>query len=566
MRMLESHERFYAVNGKRQLLVVDDEMINREILGHLLSQDYEVLFSDNGSDAIEQIKQNSDTLSAVLLDLIMPGMNGLEVLETVKADPALKNIPVIVVTSDQESEVRSLTLGASDFISKPYPQPDVILARVIRTIELSEDRMIINATERDTLTELYNREYFYRYAEQYDNHNKDTQTDAIVIDVNHFHTINERFGTQYGDRVLRIIADKLRGSVNAFGGIVCRRDADIFMIYCPHGIDFAGLFETVSNDINASVGSDSRIRLRMGIYENVNKSLPVERRFDRAKAACDSINTGYAGNIGLYDESMHEQEIYNEQLIEDFGKAIEEKQFKVFYQPKFNVRQDKPVLSSAEALVRWVHPTLGFISPGVFIPLFEDNGLIQKLDNYVWNEAAAQIRDWKERLGVTVPVSVNVSRVDMFDPGLVETFRRIMADNNLAANELLLEITESAYTNDSEQIISVVNELRGLGFKIEMDDFGTGYSSLNMISSLPIDVLKLDMLFIRQAFSNGKDTKLLEIIIDIAGYLSVPVIAEGVETEEQLVSLKELGCDIIQGYYFSKPVPANEFEQFIKGE
>ena len=197
---------------------------------------------------------------------------------------------------------------------------------------------------------------------------------------------------------------------------------------------------------------------------------------------------------------------------------------------------------------------------------FEENGLIHKLDNYVWNEAANQIRDWKDRFGVTVPVSVNVSRIDMFDPKLVETFSDIIASNGISANELLLEITESAYTKDSVQIIKTTNDLRNLGFKIEMDDFGTGYSSLNMISMLPIDALKLDMLFIRQAFSGGKDTRLLEIIIDIAGYLSVPVIAEGVETEEQLISLKEMGCDIVQGYYFSKPVPPEDFEEFIKGE
>ena len=564
--MLKSHERFYAVNGKRQILIVDDEMINREILGNLLEKDYEVLFACDGNEAIEQIKKNSDTLSAVLLDLIMPGMNGLEVLEAVKADPSLKNIPVIVVTSDQESEVKSLTLGAADFISKPYPQPDVILARVIRTIELSEDRMIINATERDPLTELYNREYFYRYAEQYDNHHKDTETDAIVVDVYHFHTINERFGTVYGDRVLRIIADELRKAVNVAGGIVCRREADTFLVYCPHGIDFGSLLESVSNDVNERVGSDSRIRLRMGVYESAGKNIPVERRFDRAKMACDSADIGYSGNIAIYDHSMHEKEIYNEQLIDDFQKAIDEKQFKVFYQPKYNVRSDKPVLTSAEALVRWIHPTLGFISPGDFIPLFEENGLIHKLDNYVWNEAANQIRDWKDRFGVTVPVSVNVSRIDMFDPKLVETFSDIIASNGISANELLLEITESAYTKDSVQIIKTTNDLRNLGFKIEMDDFGTGYSSLNMISMLPIDALKLDMLFIRQAFSGGKDTRLLEIIIDIAGYLSVPVIAEGVETEEQLISLKEMGCDIVQGYYFSKPVPPEDFEEFIKGE
>ncbi|MBO4318670.1 MAG: EAL domain-containing protein [Mailhella sp.] len=203
------------------------------------------------------------------------------------------------------------------------------------------------------------------------------------------------------------------------------------------------------------------------------------------------------------------------------------------------------------------------VSPGVFIPLFEKNDLIRDLDNYVWREAAAQVRDWKERLGISVPVSVNVSRVDIYDQNLVENFVAILNEYELTTEEFLLEITESAYTQDSEQLISTVDSLRSLGFKIEMDDFGTGYSSLNMLSTLPIDALKLDMLFIRNAFKDGRDTRLIEAIIDIADSLGVPVIAEGVETEDQLKALRAMGCDIVQGYYFSKPLPPDEYECFF---
>ena len=301
----------------------------------------------------------------------------------------------------------------------------------------------------------------------------------------------------------------------------------------------------------------------MGVYENVDKTLDIERRFDRAKMAADTVRGSFTKNIGIYDSALHEKELYSERLIEDFYTAVEEKQFQVFYQPKFDIRPETPVLASAEALVRWFHPSLGMISPGEFIPLFEDNGLIQTLDRYVWETAADQLRLWKEKYGFIVPVSVNVSRIDMYDPRLVETFQKILSVNGLTPAEFLLEITESAYTQDSEQIIETVNLLRSLGFSIEMDDFGTGYSSLNMISTLPIDALKLDMQFIRTAFSQNRDTRMLEVIIDIADYLSVPTIAEGVETKDQLQALKAMGCDIVQGYYFSKPVPHEEFKQFL---
>ena len=561
--MLKSHEKFHSVNGKRQILIADDELINREMLGNLLNSDYELIFAVDGQDALEKIRENGETLSLILLDLLMPRLNGLEVLQQVKKDPALQYIPIIVITSDQRSEIESLTLGASDFIPKPYPQPGVIQARILRTIELSEDRQIINSTERDPLTGLYNREYFYRYAEQFDHYHKDTDMDAIVVDVYHFRMINERFGADYGDEVLRRIGGRVREMVQDTGGIVCRSEADTFLVYCPHGKDYKAIMENASIGLAGEESVNNRVRLRMGVYVNADKSLDIERRFDRAKMAADTVRSSFSNNIGFYDSRMHEKELYAEQLIEDFHKAIEEKQFSVFYQPKFDVRQDIPVLAGAEALVRWQHPEIGMISPGFFIPLFESNGLIQTLDRYVWREAAARIREWKERFGIVVPVSVNVSRVDMYEPDLIDVFRSILDENGLTPNELLLEITESAYTQDSEQIVEVVNSLRTLGFHIEMDDFGTGYSSLNMISTLPIDALKLDMQFIRNAFSRKRDTKLLEVIIDIADYLAVPVIAEGVETEEQLNALKAMGCDMVQGYYFSKPVPPEGYERFV---
>jgi len=561
--MLKSHEKFHSVNGKRLILVADDEMINRELLGAVLENDYEVIFASDGQETLEKVKQNKDNLSLLLLDLMMPVKPGFEVLKELKADQDLHHIPVIVMTADQDAEIDSLTFGAIDYIPKPYPQPGIILARVLRAIELSEDREIIQSTEKDSLTGLYNREYFYSYAEQYDQHHKDREMDAIVVDINHFHMINERFGTAYGDEILRNIGQKIKESVADSDGIVCRRSADTFLVYCPHGIDYKKILENASVVLLKGESVNNYVRLRMGVYEKVDKSLEMVRRFDRAKLAADTVRNNFSKAIGMYDNAMHDREVYIEQLIDDFPQAIKEKQFVVYFQPKFDVRPAEPVLTSAEALVRWNHPKLGFISPGMFIPLFEDNGLIQELDTYVWHETLSHIRDWKDRLGFSVPVSVNVSRIDMYDPNLMNKFDSLLSETGLSPEDLFLEITESAYTQDSTQIIETVQRLREKKFRIEMDDFGTGYSSLNMISSLPIDALKLDMQFVRSAFKDQKDTRMLKVIIEIADHLSVPIIAEGVETEEQYLSLRELGCDIIQGYYFSKPVPAKEFEPFL---
>jgi EAL domain-containing protein (putative c-di-GMP-specific phosphodiesterase class I) len=222
------------------------------------------------------------------------------------------------------------------------------------------------------------------------------------------------------------------------------------------------------------------------------------------------------------------------------------------------------VLASAEALVRWNHPEMGMVSPGIFIPVFEANGLVRALDRYVWAAAAEKIRDWRDRLGITLPVSVNVSRIDLFDPRIFDNLREIVEKNGIGYRNLLLEVTESAYTEDSAQIVEKVNQLRAMGFRIEMDDFGSGYSSLNMLSILPIDALKLDMRFIRHAFSaEGRDTRLLEAMIKLAEAFEVPTIAEGVETAEQCEVLRAMGCDYIQGYYFSRPLPADAFEAYM---
>ena len=564
MEMLKSHEKFYAVNGKRLVLIVDDELINRELLKLILEDDYETITAPDGETALEIIQEKHEFLSLILLDLLMPGMHGLDLIRHLKEDPILRQIPVIVLTADSKAEVRSLKLGAVDFISKPYPDREVILARVHRTIELSEDREIIEYTERDGLTGLYNREYFFRFAQQYDQLHPGADMDAMVVDVHHFRMVNERYGKACGDDVLRRIGECVRLTVKDAGGIVCRREADTFLIYCPHREDYQAILDRASVALSEDGAGANRVRLRMGVYAHVDKTIDMERRFDRAKTAADTARSSYISSFALYDNDLHEQEIYTERLLEDFQSAIENKEFKVYYQPKFDIRPDIPVLNSAEALVRWIHPELGFISPGSFIPLFEENGLIQQLDMYVWRETAAQIRDWKERLGISVPVSVNVSRIDMYDPNLIATFESLLQEYSLTPEELLLEITESAYTQDSAQIISKVNHLRTLGFHIEMDDFGTGYSSLNMISTLPIDALKLDMTFIRNAFQDGGDTGLIEVIIDIADYLGVPVIAEGVETEEQVNALKAMGCDLVQGYYFSRPVPPGEYEPFLE--
>lgn len=560
--MLKRFENIIPGRQKRKILIVDDEPINRELLGNILEEKYDILYASTGSEAIEMIHKNRDTLSLVLLDLLMPEMNGMDALVQIKNEPEISPIPVIVLTSEKDAEVESLSVGAIDFIPKPYPKPEVILARVQRTIELYEGWDIIRWTEYDSLTGLYNREYFYRYAEQFDLHS-DASMDAIVININHFHILNERYGKRFGDEVLKRIGKKVEEIVRDDNGFACRPEADNFLIYCHHHPEYNAMLEHVAASLLDKTKSDNRIRLRMGVYPDVDKNLDIERRFDRAKLAADSIRGSFVKSIAVYDNALHEIEIFEDLLLSSFEDALREGQFQVYYQPKFDIRPQNPILASAEALVRWQHPERGMISPGVFIPLFERHGLIRDLDAYVWRQAAFQMKDWKERLGFTVPISVNVSRIDMYDTDLVQHLQDLLEETGLSGEDIFLEITESAYTQDSEQIIETVHRMRSIGLRVEMDDFGTGYSSLNMVSNLPIDALKLDLQFIRNAFGGRKNTRMLEVILDIAETLNVPTIAEGVETAEQMMTLRAMGCDYAQGYYFSRPVPPEEYEKFL---
>mgnify|MGYP002624471538 CR=1 FL=1 len=550
---------------RRSILIVDDEFVEREVLGAMLCDLYEVKYAENGVTALDIIRRDKLKLSLVILDLHMPELDGYGLLKVIRSDSELRRIPVIVLTAEKEAEVKSLNLGAADFITKPYEAPDVIRARVGHSIELAEGSIIIHETERDDLTGLFNKEFFVEYGKRICAQNENMSMDAIVLDINRFHMINELYGRDYGDHVLKLIGNSLHEIVRQSGGLACRSGTNSFAMYIPHSTALRENLDRYVEKLGQGFG-ERRVSVRIGVYCDDGSVTDMERRLDCESLACHKLRNSYSTCYDFYNAELHTRELHEERLISGIDKALEENQFRVFYQPKYSIRGDKPVLSSAEALVRWFHPEFGTVSPGEFISLFESNGLIQKLDRFVWNRAASQIREWKDRYGVYIPVSVNVSRVDVFDPEICKVLTGIAEKNGLPCEKLMLEVTESAYTDNALQIIDTVSALRSFGFKIEMDDFGCGYSSLNMLTSMPIDALKLDMKFIRNICTNPKDYRLVGIIIDIARLLEVPVIAEGVETREQMELLKAIDCDIIQGYYFSKPLPAEEFEKLITAE
>ncbi len=553
-----------AFKSRQNLMVVEHDEECQNALQSILEETYNITVVGNAQDALLLLMDSPSTYSLVLLEIDLPGMTSLEFLQQRSLNSSLSSIPVIVVTGEG-SDDECYKLGADEFIRKPFKSHEVILTRCARIIDLYENKNLVSQTEKDKLSGLYTLDYFFEYLKQIIPLDMGSDRDAIVIDIEHFKLINEIYGRNVGDQILAQIGAYIQQMLTSLNAIACRAGADVFYIYCIHQDNYQEL-QTALQGMLAQVAKVNNIRIRIGVWQYVERSTDPESWFDRAKSASDRISGNFTVSVALYNSGLHSKHLREEHLIRDIYEAIENKHLKVYYQPKYAIQGDKPHLRSAEALIRWIHPTLGFINPGDFIPLFESNGLIQMVDYYVWKEAAAQIRRWKDEYDFTVPVSVNVSRIDIYDPDLENKFCDILEQYKLSPKEYMIEITESAYSDNAQRLIDVLNSMRSKGFRIEMDDFGTGYSSLGMLTELPIDILKIDMSFVRNMEKNEKNKKMVELIIDIAKFLKVPCIAEGVETESQLRTLRKMGCDVIQGYFFSKPVPPEEFVKFIEKE
>ena len=550
--------RYYKQKLRQRVLIVEDDFVNQQVLGQIISTKFAPVYANNGQEALN-ILRGSEEISLVLLDLFMPVMDGFTFMSIIKGDETLKRIPIIVLTSDRSSEIKSLQLGAHDFISKPYDMPEIILARIERSIKLVEQTDLVRRTENDLLTGLTTKRYFFEYINYFDQHNPNASMDAVAINIKNFRTINSLLGYRFGDKLLISIANSLKKLLNTYEGIVSRVDSDIFLLYIKSIDNYEEVITDALEEASFKVYKEGHVAFKIGVNRVVDRDISVEKRFDDALRAMRLNKDNLKTSLVVYDQKMHENELFHEKLMLGFEDSLKNKEFKIYLQPKMNVSGDKPRLSSAEVLVRWVHPVYGIISPTVFVPLFETNGLITKLDKFVWEEAASQIKKWKDQYGITLPLSINVSRVDLFSATLLDDLMEIMHKYNLSFNELFLEVTESACIEDAKEVTKRVTALKNKGFIIEMDDFGTGYSSLHMLSSLPLDALKIDRSFVLNLFNNEKSKIMVQVIVELAKLLSAKCIAEGVENEEQLLLLKEMGVEIIQGFYFSQPIPTEEF-------
>lgn len=412
----------------------------------------------------------------------------------------------------------------------------------------------------DELTGIYNKQAFYTKTKEMLLDNPDKNFDLLRINIERFKVLNDLFGESTGDKLLRYIGKFLK-EINLPLCVSGRLYADNFVVCYEAGKGDSRRMINTLQMVADSFAINNRTILSFGLYRIDDKTLPVSVMCDRANMALWKAKGNFKNPYCEYDEKMRQQVLKEQKIINAMEMAIQNKEFTLYLQPKYNI--EKGTIIGAEALVRWISQENGFISPGDFIPVFENNGFVYEVDKFIWEESCRYLRKWLDEGREVHPISVNVSRIDLYDPKLVKHLVDLREKYQLPSQYLELEITESAYTEDPEQIITITRQLREAGFVILMDDFGTGYSSLNMLKDIQIDVLKLDMGFLKSSDYSAKGGNILTAILKMAESLKMQTIAEGVETKEQVEFLKSIGCKYVQGFYYSKPLPVGEFEKLI---
>lgn len=553
---------------KTQILIVDDLSMNRSILSTILAKDYDILEAENGQEAIDMICNSpiGDSISAIILDLVMPVMGGFEFLKQLSESEKFKNLPVLVTTASDANndEEQALRLGAWDFVAKPYNTIVLQhrLGNIIARSQLQVLKELNFLSKYDSLTGIYNKVTFYKETSMLIQRNPQVQFALIHLNIKNFKLVNSFFGIENGDRILKLIADLLKRYCDKIPhSTYARIESDVFALCIPYDKG------TVENDIELArgvlKGSSSQFLLHptFGIFIVQDPTIELSIMFDYATMAARSIKEDYINCYIYYEEEMQSDIQQEQKIVSQMEQALLNEEFEVWFQPKYTVNTKEPY--GAEALVRWRHPERGLISPGVFIPIFERNGFILRLDKYVWEKTCEYLGKWK-KMGLPIsPISVNVSRVNLYNPNLPEQLVELMATNNISLSSMPLEITEGIIAKDFSFLNNTLKRLKNLGFTIYMDDFGSGYSSLNVLKDVPIDTLKIDMRFFSETSNSMKSEIIIRSIVQMAQNLGLEIIAEGVEKEEQAILLHSIHCDYIQGFLYAKPMKAQDYEALV---
>lgn len=463
---------------------------------------------------------------------------------------------------DTVIKVENKTLYLRIFLKKLLDEDGAAIGAFIdiknRTQEVNDLQAERYRATHDPLTGLYNKEFFYEKVRQRLDEQPEEQFILICSDIGNFKMVNDVFGTECGDRVLIRIARALHEMCKP-DQIYGRIDNDGFALLMKKSDYGEEYFQNVpQSKVYVEKDIEYPIRLYLGVYEIVQKDLPVSVMCDRAKMAIATIKGNYQKRLAYYDEKLRQSVLNEQEIMGELDDAIASGQFHIYLQAQVNGQGES---HGAEALVRWIHPKKGYLPPSAFIDILEKNGAIVRLDRYIWELTCQKLREWTDEGREDMYLSVNISPKDFYFIDIYETFTSLVEQYGINPGRLHLEITETSVMTDVQQRIKIIERLQAYGFIVEMDDFGSGYSSLNMLKEIHVNVLKVDMVFLRKTTEMERSRKILRTIIALAQELGMETIVEGVETSEQLEFLKSISCDIFQGYYFAKPMEVSQFEE-----
>jgi len=559
-------EQLEALKGST-IMMVDDEPTTLEVLAAFLDGEgySEILSTSDSPHAVEMVRQQHPDV--LLLDLVMPKLGGFEILAALRQDPELEHVPVIILTSsvDAETKLRALELGATDFLAKPV-DPSELALRIRNTLAAKayRDRLAYY----DSLTGLPNARYVSERLGTVLERQGVAGCAVLQIDLDRFKQVNDALGRAAGDQVVQYVAERLEGRARP-GDRLARVGPDEFSMFLV-GSDASEQATQVARRLLADLAQPIRLGERevfvsasIGIALFPSDGTDLETLLENAAAALSLAKRTGGSCFQYYRASLNSQSLEDLSLEVELRSAADRNQLRLLYQPKIDCRDGR--IAGAEALMRWTHPELGPVPPERFIGIAEQTDLIDSIGEWALRDACEQVQAWRSA-GVEVPrIAVNVSRRQFRSGRFAETVGCILAETGVDGKQLVLEITESLLIEDTDEALSSLRLIKAMGLSLSLDDFGTCYSSLSMLAKFPLDELKIDRSFVDGLSDDDSGTALVSAIIGMSHSLGLSVVAEGVEKQAQLEFLEELGCDMYQGYLFSKPLAADDLLRLLHG-
>lgn len=571
-----------------RILISDSNPENRKIFAKALEEKYLIIEAESGDETLQILVKNNYSIDLMIISDKLSDRADVDVLKNLKNSYYLNDIPVMLIADGIEENIQSVyDIGILDCISANMNKAAIIrrvenalmltareknFIRIISEQKKEFDDNNFQFQDIDQLTGTLNINGFRKRAEYLIRNNPNEKYVMWFCNIKKFKFVNDLFGYEVGDRLIRYWAGlvvKLIGDNEACGRF--SGDTLVTLTKFKGEDDIRKNFDIVCNKVcNYLIrpGTSYNVEIAAGIYELKPEDMSnpnINQMFDWANVAQKSVKNLSGNQLGIFGEEMWRKQWRELVISQSIDSALENGEISVWLQPQYNFVTDRII--GAEALCRWTHSSLGWISPGEFIPILERTGQIAQLDYYIWEQACKLMRKWLDQGSfIPVSVSVNISRIDLLDDRIYSRLTNLLKKYDIPASMLRLEITESAYMSKPEVLIGVVDKLHELGFTVEMDDFGSGFSSLNMLKEVQVDVLKMDLRFLQnEKNGNGdKGGKIINAVIRMAHELTIPVVAEGVETKQQALFLSNVGCALMQGYYFSKPLPVEEFEELVK--